>query len=306
MAFRVRVALVLLATLVLVAAAAGSASAAFPGQPSRILFWSQRSGDTQLFTMRPDGANQELVGAGIVGHPGQLSPDGTRITYVSAPTAGFGYEVWVADLNGSNAKQLTTTGEYIFDPSWNPAGTRIVFSVWVPANSSLEVFTVNASGGTPNQVTDTPAIDEYTPVWSPDGRHIVVSANNDHDAVFNYDLYRYDKDGTHKERLTDTPHRYESSPDYRADGERISFTAYMSATDAADVMTMAADGTDVRNLTKSFDPPVSRAIWLANGRIVFGARPVGQDAEIWSIRPDGTDRDRLTTNAADDDVSYVT
>jgi TolB protein len=305
MVFRLRSVLVLLGTALTIAAATAlPASAAFPGQPSKILFWSQRNGSTQLFTMHPDGTKQTLVGAGISGHPGQLSPDGTRITYVSSP--GAGYEVYVADVDGSNPLQLTTTGETIFDPSWNPAGTRIVYSVWVTANSSLEVFTVSASGGTPHQVTDTPAIDEYEPVWSPDGRYILVTANNDNDAVYNFDLYRYRTDGTHRKRLTNTPGAYESSPDYRADGKRISYTRYVSATSKADVITMAADGTHIHNVTKSFAPPVSYAIWLPNGRIAFGARPGGEDSEIWAINPNGTNRDRLTSNNADDDVSFVT
>jgi Tol biopolymer transport system component len=302
-----RVASVVLGSLALIPLSTTWASAAFPGQPNTIVFYSYRAGPAELFKMSPQGEHQRRIGSGFDdAFPGQLSPDGTRVTFVSDIGAGVGLEVWVADIDGSNSMELTSTDQMIFDPSWNPAGTKVVYSVWVPANSSLEVFTVAATGGTPKQVTDTPAIDEYQPVWSPDGRHIVVSANNDHDAIFNYDLYRYDKDGSGRIRLTDTPKRYESSPDYRADGNRISYTMFAEGTGAADVMTMAANGTDVRKVTKTFDPDVSFAIWLPNGRIVFGARPEGQDSEIWAIDPDGTDRKRLTTNDADDDVSEVT
>ena len=88
-------------------------------------------------------------------------------------------------------------------------------------------------------------------MWSPDGRWIVVSANNDNDAVFNYDLYRYAPDGSGRKRITDTPKRYEGSPDFSADGKRLSCTVYVEGTGSTDVMTMKLDGTDVRNVTKN-------------------------------------------------------
>ena len=59
-------------------------------------------------------------------------------------------------------------------------------------------------------------------------------------------------------------------------------------------------------MTKNFGVDVTQAIWLPNGRIAFGGRPMGEDTEIWTISPDGSGRDRLTFNGQDDDVSEVT
>ena len=303
---RTRTVWLLIATLVLALIPSASAVAAFPGQPNTIVFWSQRNGSAELFKMKANGNGQQPIGTGFAGaFPGQLSPDGSRVTFVSDSGMGSGFDVWVADIDGANAMELTSFDGFFFDPSWNPAGTRIVFSVYASATSSLEVFTVNANGGMPKQITDTPAIDEYQPVWSPDGKWIVVSANNDHDPVFNYDLYRYTSDGSSHKRITDTPKRYEGSPDFSADGTRVSFVA-AGGSGRGDVMTMDLDGTDVRNATKDVDVDVTQAIWLPNGRISFGGRPMGEDIEIWTIAPDGAHRDRLTFNAADDDVSEVT
>ena len=220
---RSRIVSLLLAALVLALTSSTDASAAFPGQPNTIVFWSHRDGPGG--SLQDEGQRQRTTD-----HrrrvrervPGQLSPDGSRVTFVSDSGMGTGFDVWVADVDGANAMELTSFDGFFFDPSWNPAGTKIVFSVYTAATSSLEVFTVNANGGTPKQITDTPAIDEYQPVWSPDGRWIVVSANNDNDAVFNYDLYRYASDGSGRMRITDTPKRYEGSPDFSADGNRVS------------------------------------------------------------------------------------
>jgi Tol biopolymer transport system component len=303
-----RRALVGLAVLGALVAPMAPAQAAFPGQPNMIVFWSTRNGGSELFTMGANGNQEQLVGSGFSGAwTGQLSPDGTRIAFVSDGGPGTGIEVWVTDLDGSNAMELTSFGQTIFDPSWNPAGTKIVFSVWVPAASSLEIFTVRASGGTPHQITDSPAIDEYQPVWSPDGAWIAFSANNDADPIFNYDLYRVRPDGTDRKRITNTPDRYEGSPDWKADGSRVSYTVYVDPSGRTDVITSSPNGADPRNITKNVDLDVSNAIWLPNGRIAFGARPAGGgDSEIWAISPDRTDLLRLTQNDADDDVAEVT
>jgi TolB protein len=296
----------LVAALALVVLPAVPAHAAFPGQPNTIVFWSHRNGQADLFKMKANGNGQRIIGTGFANaFPGQLSPDGSRVTFVSDSGMGSGFDVWVADIDGSNATELTSFDGFFFDPSWNPAGTKILFSVYVPANTSLEVFTVSANGGTPKQITDTPAIDEYQPVWSPDGKWIVVSASNDNDAVFNYDLYRYAPDGSGKKRITHTPKRYEGSPDFSADGRRVSFVS-AAESGRGNVMTMKLNGSDVRNLTKGFDVDVTQAIWLPNGRIAFGGRPMGEDIEIWTVSPDGSGRDQLTTNGQDDDVSEVT
>jgi len=59
-------------------------------------------------------------------------------------------------------------------------------------------------------------------------------------------------------------------------------------------------------VTKNVGVDVTQAIWLPNGRIAFGGRPVGEDIEIWTISADGSGRDRLTFNGQDDDLSEVT
>ena len=303
---RSRIVSLLLAALVLALTSSTDASAAFPGQPNTIVFWSHRDGQADLFKMRANGNGQRIIGAGFANaFPGQLSPDGSRVTFVSDSGMGTGFDVWVADVDGANAMELTSVDGFFFDPSWYPAGTKIVFSVYTAATSSLEVFTVNANGGTPKRITDTPKINEYQPVWSPDGRWIVVSANNDNDAVFNYDLYRYASDGSRRMRITDTPKRYEGSPDFSADGNRVSFVS-AGGSGQGDVMMMKLNGTVARNVTRNVGVDVTQAIWLPNGRIAFGGRPVGEDIEIWTISADGSGRDRLTFNGQDDDLSEVT
>ena len=61
-------------------------------------------------------------------------------------------------------------------PAWSPHGHRIAY--WGLPNDSAQrdLWTVAAGGGEPVRVTSDPAID-WSPAWSPDGRHLYFSSN---------------------------------------------------------------------------------------------------------------------------------
>jgi Tol biopolymer transport system component len=106
------------------------------------------------------------------GNP-QLSPDGRRVAFASNRSGDA--EIWLADLDGSNALQLTSMGAPATGtPRWAPDGETVTF------NSNLEghwdIYVVSASGGKPRRLTDHPANDAV-PSFSYDGRWIYFNSN---------------------------------------------------------------------------------------------------------------------------------
>jgi Tol biopolymer transport system component len=102
----------------------------------------------------------------------QLSPDGRRVAFASDRSGDW--EIWLADLDGSDAVQLTSLGARVTGyPHWSPDGAAIVF------HSNLEgqpeIFLVPASGGKPRQLTNHPASDAF-PSFSRDGRVVYFSS----------------------------------------------------------------------------------------------------------------------------------
>ena len=103
----------------------------------------------------------------------QLSPDGRRVAFTSDRSGGF--EIWVADPDGSNAVQLTSMGARASGyPHWSPDGERIVF------HSNLEgqwdVYVVPAAGGKARNLASHPAGD-FFPSFSRDGQWIYFNSN---------------------------------------------------------------------------------------------------------------------------------
>ncbi len=103
-------------------------------------------------------------------HP-DYSPDGRLVTFVS-DRSGAG-EVWVANADGSNPRQLTHLGAHVASyPKWSPDGTKIAFHARVP--DVAEVYVVDVNQGVPQQVThENPGLALAT--WSNDGRFLYAS-----------------------------------------------------------------------------------------------------------------------------------
>jgi Tol biopolymer transport system component len=94
-----------------------------------------------------------------------LSPDGSRVAYVSIES-GTG-QIWVANSDGSGAKQLTNNTATNFWPFWSPDGQSVAFTSMRPGPA--DIWKVSASGGTPIQLTHSGG---FRGDWSPDGGRI--------------------------------------------------------------------------------------------------------------------------------------
>jgi TolB protein len=163
----------------------------------RIVFTSVRDGDLDLYSMALDGSDVRR----LTDRPGYdggafYSPDGSQIVWRAHYPEGEDeledyrglladglirpsrLELWVADADGSNPRQLTQNGAANFGPYWHPSGEWIVFSsnVHDPQGRDFDLYGVSVDGGEPWRITRTDGFDGF-PVFSPDGRFLVWGSN---------------------------------------------------------------------------------------------------------------------------------
>jgi TolB protein len=163
----------------------------------RVVFTSTRDGDIELYTMNVDGTDVQRV-TRRVGYDGGafFSPDGQRIVWramypeTAADSADYlrlleqrlvrpsRLEIWVANADGSDARQVTRLGAANFAPYFHPDGKRIIFASNQPdpRSRNFDLYLVNLDGRGLEQVTTSQEFDGF-PMFSPDGRRLVFASN---------------------------------------------------------------------------------------------------------------------------------
>lgn len=163
----------------------------------RIIFTSTMDGDLEIYSMRADGTDVRRL-TNRLGYDGgpYYSPDGKRIVwrawyprdakeredYLSLlrqnlvrPTR---MEIWVAEADGTGARQVTRFGAASFAPFFAPDGRHIIFSSNMddPKGRDFELYLIGVDGAGLERITYGQQFDSF-PMFSPDGKRLVWCSN---------------------------------------------------------------------------------------------------------------------------------
>ncbi len=111
-----------------------------------------------------------LITGGINTYP-SFSPDGKRLVF-RRMVGETNSEVFLANADGSDARNITNHPAFDGWPSWSPDGTRIAFAS--NRNSSYQIFTMNPDGTDVKLLANTEGRGT-APKWGRDGLHIYFS-----------------------------------------------------------------------------------------------------------------------------------
>jgi Tol biopolymer transport system component len=120
------------------------------------------------------GLSQFISNTNTADHPA-WSPDGTRIAYEEAPSAGSGdrdIKVKTVGSIGQPALSLTSGAPREFKAAWSPDSQTIYYAKDNPTPQFLDIMKRPATGGVEVPVVAASGVDEYQPSISPDGNKI--------------------------------------------------------------------------------------------------------------------------------------
>jgi acylaminoacyl-peptidase len=266
---------------------------------------------SNLWIISADGGDHRPLTTGKNNdHSPRWSTDGKRLVYVS--NAGGSPQLWCRWMDDGQTAKLTDLAAAPSNPRWSPDGKSIAFTMHVadelkpfvqmPAkpegaewadppkvirsvnyrfdgagylkDGHQQLFIVAADGGAARQLTEGPHEHSSPPVWTPDGKSLVFSANRHTDGELdplNTEIYELDVRTRAIKALTNRKGPDEQ-PALSADGKRIAYVGFDDQHKGYQqhrLYVMNRDGTGVEPLWHELDRDVHYPVWSKDGKGVY-------------------------------------
>ncbi|MCT4628520.1 amidohydrolase family protein [Winogradskyella sp.] len=189
-----------------------------------------------IYIMNAKGGKAKVLREGLAFEiQPRFSPNGKQISFTS--DAGGGDNIWVMDIDGNNAKQITKENFRLLNNAvWTPDGEYLITRKHFTSSRSLgagEMWMYHKTGGIGLQLTkrknDQQDVNE--PCISPDGKYLYYSEDVYPGGFFQYNkdpnsqiyvINRYDLDSGKIERITGGPGGA-ARPQISRDGKKLAF-----------------------------------------------------------------------------------
>ena len=163
----------------------------------KMIYTSDKDGDIDLYIMDMKTGKEKRI-TNTIGYDGGawFSPDGKKIIWrASRPkteteikeykdllaenlVAPTNMEVFVANADGTNVRQVTKFGQANWAPNFMPDSKRIIFASnhEYKRGFPFNLYTINEDGSGLKKVSRDKGFDAF-PMFSPDGKKIIFSSN---------------------------------------------------------------------------------------------------------------------------------
>jgi len=259
----------------------------------RIIFTCTRGDYNQLCMIYADGTGyQQLSELEAHSYYPVYSPQGNSVVYASNQNGGV-FDLFLFNFDGSELTRLTENIGNVISPTFSPDGSRILF-----ANRNTEgptsLWTVDKSGENADLLYAGPATIVAVD-WAPNGDRIAFAMAVDQPD--SYEVFIMDADGSNVRQLTRGLPGIGGSLDWSPDGRSLLIYAGAPGDKNIFLIDVAAE-TAVQltnggnNAASSFSPDGQ---WIA-----FNSLRNNDQADIFIMRPDGSDVRQVTTDPEPD------
>jgi hypothetical protein len=266
-----------------------------------------------LYTMLANGADERRVLLSLAAiasegtdltlldvYDAAYSRDGTWIAFTARlREGGAEYEdLFIAPADGGDMRRVTTlAADHLEGATWSPDGQQIAFAS--DLDGDFDIYATSVDGGEPLPLTFNDAEDRY-PAWSPDGQWIAFGS--DYNEPTTLEVWRMDPNGGNLKQLTDNQNS-SFAPAWSPDAQSIVFVSDRRVNDDLYIMTANGDG-ERALLVRDVDANELDPAWSPDGLwIAFSSNREGPVYDLYLIRPDGSEIQRVTSR--EDDTRYV-
>ncbi len=286
---------------------------------------------SQVWLVGADGGDHHPLTSGNGEFAPRWSPDGRRIVY--AAREGDSVQLYVRWMDNGATTRLAQLLRAPSGVAWSPDGRSIAFTMLVPEKAEpfakmpekpegaewakpprvitrivfradgegfLEegfshAFVVPAEGGTPRQLSSGPFHHDGPPVWTPDGKFLLSSANRRDD----WEREPVDSE-IHEIAVADGKIRAltnrrgpDASPAVSPDGRSIAYLGFddrYQGYQVTHLYLMNRDGTGARLLTGEYDRDIEQPRWSPDGKRIYFATSDRGNGKIGWVAVDAAGR----------------
>jgi acylaminoacyl-peptidase len=283
---------------------------------------------SQIWLIRSDGSDHRPVTSGGSEFAPRWSPDGRRLVY--AARDGESLQLYLRWIDSGATTQLAQLLRAPSGVAWSPDGRWIAFTMLVPEKPEplaklpekpegaewakpprvvtrlfyradgegfLEegfnhLFVVPADGGTPRQLTSGSFHHDGPPVWAPDGKALLISANRRQDwelELFDSEIYEIAVADGKITPLTDR-RGPDGAPAISPDGRSIAYVGFddrFQGYQVTHLYLMNRDGSGSRLLGGGYDRDIDRPTWSRDGKRIYFATSDQGNGKIASVAVNG-------------------
>ena len=185
------------------------AEATMSSDGQKMIYCSVKDGDLDLYVMDLK-TKKEISVTNTLGYAGGawFSPDGKKIVWrASRPStkeeideytsllkegmvAPTKMEVWIANADGTDAKQITNLGQANWAPNFTPDGKHIIFcsNHEYKRGFPFNMYLIDLEGNHLEKISRDKGFDAF-PMFSPDGKRILFSSNRNNGGTRDTNLF---------------------------------------------------------------------------------------------------------------------
>jgi Tol biopolymer transport system component len=270
----------------------GGACPAFSPDGSQLAFCTNQDGQDALFIVDGEGGEPQRLAEQLSGcgcgpdAPLSWSPDGRWISLpVSADKSQPVYDLYVVNVEDSQATNLTDSPQRFGGLAWDPDSRSILFSGTMDGKADIYRMDIDSKTLTPLAIS--PIAGSATD-WSPDGSKLLYFADS---GGGNFDVYVLPAGSDQAQRLTEAG-GFDSYPRWFPDGKSILFVSTRDGDN--EIYRMNADGTEQTNLTRN---PGVMDIWPVlslDGREIIYLTNADNQWDSWIMNADGSNKRKVT------------
>ena len=267
---------------------------------AKIVFSSNRDGNSEIYTMNPDGSEQvNLTKHRASDYNPVWSPTGEQILFVSDRHGTK--DLYLMNADGTNVRKVFKKLVGRQYPTWSPDGKQFAYHRF----DKLAIYVASRDGKNEKELAS-----GLWPVWSPNGSEIAFVA--DEKFVFlaegvlqveNAKIQIINLQTNAQEALLPGK-RLMFSPAWAPNSHKIAFSwinldpinllAGKDPADAEAVYVVNRDGSGLKQIVDADDAATSDPIWAPQGDELIYEKEVREDTHLFKIALDGDVSEQLT------------